>query len=293
LYPHILAKRLGHVIDLKKLGKWAVVTGSTDGIGKGYAKELAKRGLNVFLISRNEERLQATAEEIRKVALPNVEIKTLSIDFGKANADTYKTTITDALKDLEIGILVNNVGQSYLYPEEFLKVRGGSEEWLQNLLAVNCNSTMQMTRIVLPAMIAREKGAIINVASSMAMSPAPLLTVYSACKVFVDYFTRGIRSEYASSGVIFQGVYPFYVATKMTGALKRSFWVAVPDEFASGALDTVGVVDFTCGSFAHEILGIGFNLIPSFILTTGIRNALKTNRDKFLRWEQKQNKKDD
>jgi 17beta-estradiol 17-dehydrogenase / very-long-chain 3-oxoacyl-CoA reductase len=286
LYPHILAKRLGHVIDLKTLGKWAVITGATDGIGKGYAVELAKRGLNVFLISRSEDRLKATAEEIRKAA-PNVETKYLVVDFGLANAHTYQTTITEALKDIEIGVLVNNVGMSYPYPEELLKIRGGNEEYIQTIIGVNCNSAVQMAKVVLPAMVAREKGAIVNISSSMAFNPAPYLTIYSACKAFVDFFTRGLRSEYADSGVIIQGVYPFYVATKMSG-VKSSFWNATPEEFAISALDTIGVVDFTCGYFAHEILGIVMNLVPSFLLTVVLKKALKDTRGRFLRKEQKQ-----
>jgi len=287
LYPHVLAKRLGHVIELKSLGKWAVVTGSTDGIGKGYARQLAKRGLNIFLISRNEERLNATEEEIRQIA-PNVEIRKLAIDFGKADAAAYQTTIADALKDIEIGILVNNVGMSYPYPEELLKVHGGNEEYFQQMVSVNCLSALQMTRLVLPAMIAREKGAIVNVASSLAFNPAPYLTVYSACKVFMDYMSRGLRSEYADSGVIFQVVYPFYVATKMSGMVKKSFFVAEPDEFAADALNTVGIVDMTCGCLSHELQGVGVNLLPSFLLTILLKKALKGVQVKFLRREQRQ-----
>jgi len=287
LYPHVLAKRLGHVIDLKTLGKWAVVTGSTDGIGKSYAKELARRGLNVFLMSRNKERLNATVEEIRKIA-PNVETKIFVIDFGEADAHFYQTAVTEALKNLEIAILVNNVGMGYPYPEEFLKIRGGDEKFLQTLITVNCTAAVQMTRVILPAMLARKKGAIVNVASGQAFSPAPYMTVYAACKSFIDYFTRGIRSEYAGSGVIFQVVYPFFVATKLSGMVKRTFWIAIPDEFASAALDTVGVVDATCGSFSHELQGVGVNILPKCIRIMVFKKSLKDVRDKFLRKEQKQ-----
>lgn len=287
LYPHILAKRLGHVIDLKTLGKWAVITGATDGIGKSYAKQLAKRGLNVFLISRSEDKLQATADEIKKLT-PNVEVKTLAIDFGKVNAKTYQTTIKDALKDLEIGVLVNNVGMSYTYPEQLLKIRGGGPEFLDTMVSVNCLSAIQMTQLVLPEMVSRKKGAIINIASSLALSPAPYVTVYSASKAFVDYFTQGLRVEYSDSGVIFQVVYPFFVSTNMTGNVKKSFFTAVPDEFAASALNTVGIVDMTCGCLSHELEGVVMRLVPTFLLTILLKNQLKTMRAKWLRREQKQ-----
>lgn len=66
LYPFVVARILGLGVDVRKLGEWAVVTGGTDGIGKAYAIELAKRGLKIFLLSRNSEKLQAVAKEIRK-----------------------------------------------------------------------------------------------------------------------------------------------------------------------------------------------------------------------------------
>jgi 17beta-estradiol 17-dehydrogenase / very-long-chain 3-oxoacyl-CoA reductase len=288
LYPHVLAKRLGHLIDLKKLGKWAVITGATDGIGKAYAKELAKRGLNVFLISRNEERLKATADEIRESS-PTVEVKTLAIDYAKANAAVFQKTIREALKDLEIGVLINNVGMSYPYPEEFLKIRGGGEEFNQDMVSVNCLSAVQMIQSILPAMVARQKGAVVNISSSLGLHPAPYITVYSACKAFVDFISRGLRSEYADSGVIIQVVYPFFVATKMSGATtkNKSFLIAEPNEFASAALDTVGIVDMTCGCLSHELEGVVLNLLPSFLVTVILKKNLKAMRDKWLRREQR------
>jgi len=287
VYPHLLAKRLGHLIDLKSLGQWAVVTGATDGIGKGYAKQLAKRGLNVVLISRNAEKLQAVAEEIHAFA-PNIETKTLAIDFTTADAQVYEKTITDALKDIEIGVLVNNVGMSYPFPEQVLKIRNGGHEYLQNMVYVNCLSALQMIKVVMPSMVARGKGAVVNISSATAMNPSPYLTVYSACKIFVDYLSRGLRSEYADSGVIVQVVHPFYVSTKMSGMRRKSFFIADPDEFAASALNTVGVVDITSGCFSHELQSILVGAVPSFLVTVMMKRAMMDTRGKFLRKEQKQ-----
>lgn len=65
-YPFVIARILGLGVNVRKLGEWAVVTGSTDGIGKAYAIELAKRGLKIFLMARNPEKLKAVTNEIRK-----------------------------------------------------------------------------------------------------------------------------------------------------------------------------------------------------------------------------------
>jgi len=292
LYPHVLAKSLGHVINVKTLGKWAVVTGATDGIGKGYAKELAKRGVNVYLISRSEEKLQATADEISK-ASPNVEIKTLAIDFQRASPEDYRTTIADELMKIEIGILVNNVGMSYTFPEELTKVENG-EEFLQNILLVNCASAMQMTRLVLPQMLERKKGAIIAISSAASFGPMPLLSVYSATKILLDYFSRGVAMEYADSGIFFQVVHPFYVVTKMSGLSRSSFWAPDPDRYAVNALDTVGILDSTSGCLSHDIQRFGMKLVlkvlPERMFAAKVKQDLEKMKQRYFRNLEKGNK---
>jgi len=269
-----------------------VVTGSTDGIGKGYAKVLAKRGVSVFLISRSEEKLKSTADEITKTN-PNVEVKTLAIDFQKVTPAVYSTTISDALKGLEIGILVNNVGMSYACPTELMEITDG-DEVLQNLVQVNCTSVLQMTRVVLPSMLARKKGAVITISSAASFTPIPLLTAYSASKIFADYVGRGLKGEYANSGVIFQVVHPLYVTTKLSGIKRASFWTPNADKYANCALNTLGVVDSTSGCLSHEIQRIGFKLmiavLPAAKLLSNIRKENKKIRAKYLKKQENENK---
>jgi len=292
-YPHVIAKLLGHTLDLKTLGKWAVVTGATDGIGKGYAKELAKRGINVYLISRSEEKLKATADEIRK-ASPNAEIRTLSIDFQHATPQLYRTTVTNAFKDLEIGILINNVGMAYAFPEELHKVENG-EDFLQNIVLVNDVSALQMTRLILPEMLKRRKGAIVNISSAAGFAPMPLITVYSATKVFLDFLTRGLSYEYAETGLIFQVVNPFYVVTKMSGLRKPSFLAPDPDSYAANALDTIGLVTETSGCFSHDLqrvaMKLAISILPSSTLGFRSKQALKQISANYIRAEERKAKK--
>ncbi|KAL6444120.1 hypothetical protein ACFW04_001809 [Cataglyphis niger] len=90
-------------VDLRiKFGEWAVVTGSTDGIGKAYAKELAKRNINLILISRNLEKLESTKEEILLIN-PNIEVKVITADFTEGENAFIK--IRSQLQDIPIGIL--------------------------------------------------------------------------------------------------------------------------------------------------------------------------------------------
>ncbi|KAM5171244.1 17-beta-hydroxysteroid dehydrogenase type 3-like isoform 2-T2 [Mantella aurantiaca] len=96
--------------DLTKYGGWAVITGATDGIGKSYAKELAKMGFNVVLISRTLEKLKKVAAEIEQQS--GCKAKIIQADFT-GGAEIYPK-IEEGLKDMDIGILVNNVGMAHV-----------------------------------------------------------------------------------------------------------------------------------------------------------------------------------
>lgn len=96
-------------VNVKSYGKWAVVTGCTDGIGKAYAEQLAKRGLSIVLISRTLEKLNEQAKELQDRF--KVETKVIAADFTEPNS--IYPNIRTQLADLDIGILVNNVGMSY------------------------------------------------------------------------------------------------------------------------------------------------------------------------------------
>ena len=102
IYPFFIATPC----NLKTLAgtPWALVTGSTDGIGKAYAIELAKKGFNLVLISRSAEKLEAVSSEIRTLAL-SIDVRTITFDFVTANVSDYEEKIFATLHGIEIGIL--------------------------------------------------------------------------------------------------------------------------------------------------------------------------------------------
>lgn len=187
----IYARLLRPGKNIKKVyGSWAVITGATDGIGKAMAFELARKGLNVFLISRSISKLNETCAEI-KAKYPSVEVKVLAIDYSDFNAEA-RSKVAEALAYIEVGVLVNNVGISYPFTKYFDELEDVNVE---QLIRLNVDSTTWMTRIVLPGMKSRRRGAIINIGSAAGVSTSPLLAQYGAAKSYIAMFTRALNYE--------------------------------------------------------------------------------------------------
>nr|XP_060620483.1 very-long-chain 3-oxoacyl-CoA reductase [Anolis sagrei ordinatus] len=243
------------------LGAWAVVTGATDGIGKAYTEELAKRGLKVVLISRSQEKLNQVASDIRDKF--KVETKTIVADFQ--DRETIYSNIKAGLEGLEIGILVNNVGVSYSYPESFLDVPD-LDKLIDNMININCISVCKMTQLVLPGMLKRSKGVIVNVSSISAVSPTPFLAVYSATKAFVNYFSHCLNVEYRRKGIIVQSLVPYLVVTNMSKLRKASLFRPMPGWFAKYAINTVGLESETAGYPYHELWVWLIHMLPRWVV---------------------------
>lgn len=260
LYENLLGPKLfGSSIRLKEMGSWAVVTGATDGIGKAYAKALAKKGLNVVLISRTRSKLEEVAKEIE--AESKVQTRIVTADFT-SGPEIYES-IRAETADLEVGILVNNVGMSYANPEYYLGLPD-QEKFISNIVTCNIFSVTRMCGLFLPGMVERRKGVVINISSLSAVIPAPLLTVYAASKAFVDKFSDDLATEYAHHGITVQSVLPGPVATNMS-KIRRPTWMScAPKTFVSSALATLGIARHTTGYYPHSLLQLSIDMIGLF-----------------------------
>ncbi|KAG5323138.1 HSDL1 protein, partial [Acromyrmex heyeri] len=253
-------------IDLRtKFGEWAVVTGSTDGIGKAYAKELAARNMNLILISRNLEKLYRTKDEMLLIN-PKIQVRIIAADFTEGK-DTF-TKIHSLLQDISVGILVNNVGKLHEYP---MYVGEIPEQELWDIINVNVGATTLMTRLVIEQMQKRRQGAIVNISSGSEFQPLPLMTVYAATKMYVKRFSDALRAEYSKFGVTVQHLSPLFVNTKMVAFSSKlqisSIFVPDATTYARNAIAILGKIDSSTGYWAHSIQKFIILMVPVWIRT--------------------------
>ncbi|KAI4368461.1 hypothetical protein MLD38_017017 [Melastoma candidum] len=249
--------------NLRKYGSWAVVTGCTDGIGKAFAFQFARKGLNLVLVGRNPGKLKEVSDSIT-AKFGKVEIRTVVVDFS-GDLDSGVGKIREAIDGFDVGVLVNNVGVSYPYARFFHEV---DEELLRNLIRVNVEGTTKVTQAVLPGMLKRKKGAIVNIGSGAAIviPSDPLYAVYAATKAYIDQFSRCLYVEYKKSGIDVQCQVPLYVATKMASIKRSSFFVPSADGYARAALRWIGYEPRCTPYWPHSLLwGLARSLPESAI----------------------------
>lgn len=165
--------------NLFEYGRWAVVTGPTDGIGKTYAFELARRGLNLVLVGRSPEKLSQVAAAI-KAQVPTADLRTAVVDLA-GDLATEMGRLESVIRGIEVGILVNNAGVINVDP---LYLHEMDETMLGSILKVNLVGMTEVLRTVLPGMLRRGRGTIINVSSGTAVvvPSFPFFSAYAATK---------------------------------------------------------------------------------------------------------------
>ncbi|KAF9624121.1 hypothetical protein IFM89_008059 [Coptis chinensis] len=253
--------------NLKSYGSWALITGSTDGIGKAFAFELGKKGLNLILVGRNSNKLQTVSIEIHTLS-PSIHIKIIVLDFAKDLSNGI-LAIEEMVQEIDVGVLVNNVGVTYPKAAYFHEVH---EEVLLNLLKVNVEGTTKVTRAVIGEMLKRKRGAIVNIGSgaSIVVPSHPLYAIYAATKAYIDQLSRCMYVEYKACGIDVQCQVPLYVATNMASkvaSIKRtSMFVPSPDAYAKAAIRCIGYGPRCTPYWAHSFQWFLASLLPENLL---------------------------
>jgi len=186
--------------------KTALVTGASSGLGAEFARQLARRGSNLILVARSTDRLRALAAEIEQTRPVRVEV--LPADLADRSA---VAAVAEHVRG-RVHLLVNNAGLGTYGP--FVDTDRDYEQILVNNAAL-----VALTRALLPDMLDRHAGGVLNVASTIAFQPGPYQAVYAATKAFVLSFTEALRVETRASGVRVLALCPGPVQTGFLTAL--------------------------------------------------------------------------
>ncbi|KAI1775529.1 short chain dehydrogenase [Hypoxylon cercidicola] len=225
--------------NLKKYGKkgtWAVVTGASDGLGKEFATQLAAKGFNLVLVSRTLSKLEALSQELES-KFSGLQTKVLDMDFS-ADDDADFARLAKLISGLDVGILINNVGQSHSIPVPFLLTE--SKE-LQDIITINCLGTLKVTQLVAPGMQSRKRGLILTMGSFGGWMPTPYLATYSGSKAFLQHWSSALAAELKPSNVDVQLCLSYLVTTAMSKVRRSSLLIPGPKQFVRAALGKVGL----------------------------------------------------
>ncbi|TVU15450.1 hypothetical protein EJB05_38971, partial [Eragrostis curvula] len=197
--------------------------------------------------------LAAVAAEI-KARHPGTRVRTFALDFA-ADAENLARNV-DAL-----GVLVNSAGSCYPYARYFHEV---DEALARDLVRLNVEALTRVTRALLPGMVARGRGAVVNIGSgASAILPSyPLYTIYAATKAYVEQFSRTLYVEYRSKGIDVQCQVPMYVATKMASIRNPGFFSPSPEAYARAAVRYIRYEPVCTPYWTHGVMWFLISLLP-------------------------------
>jgi short-subunit dehydrogenase len=242
---------------------WAIVTGASGGLGAAFTKTLARRNYSVLAVARSVEPLKKLAEEIRN---DGGVVETLAADL--ATPEGLNTVIRKAHALGDIELLVNNAGLST--SGDFLAQSADRE--IQSI-RVNVEALYTLTRNIVPAMVERKRGRILNVASVVGFQAIPYWTTYAATKAFVLSFGEGLAHELRHTGVRVVTVCPGFTKTSLyaesgvPGLAGRLLPHAEPDEVVRAALAACDRGQVICViGWANRLLTLAGAVTPRFLL---------------------------
>ena len=186
-----------------RFGPWALVTGASDGIGREMARELARRGLNLVLVARRQERLTSLAVELE--GKHKIICRVIATDLGERAAVEALLVETEPF-DIGIFVACAGFGTAGLFVDLPL-----ADEI--DMVEVNCTAVLSMTHTMARRFVQRGRGGIVLMSSIVAFQGVPYAATYAATKAFVQTLAEGIRPELALAGVDVIASAPAPVAT--------------------------------------------------------------------------------
>ncbi len=274
--PEVVQRRRSPFLDTAPPDATALVTGASSGIGAAFARRLARYGYHLVLHGRRQERLDALAEDLRQRY--GVRARTVNADLSREEGIQHVAALAEELAEAgALDILVNNAG--FGTTERFAELP--AERHLA-MLNVHVTASVCLTRAVLPGMLARRRGGVINVASVAGWFPLPGNVTYSATKRYLVNFSQALQMELWGSGVFVQALCPGFTFSEFhdappfravgfrRDAVPSVLWQSA-EQVVEASLNQLGSGEVICVPGAHN---------RALVLLSGLlpRSAVQTAR---------------
>lgn len=242
-------------LPMKRFKGWVCITGGSDGIGLGIAKDLAKNGVNLVLVSRSKEKL-----ENAKSILSSYQCEVALVQANLASCDlNYLKSVMEKIKRFEITGLINCAGISYGC---FFHMHKQAD--LINMLNLHTWPIVLFSKEF-------ENAWIVNVSSTAGVTPSPILTVYSATKAFIHNFTEVLSTERKNVLSYRCG----FVDTEMTRSVKYKPYMIKPSEVSNFLLPCISHKSSTFGHWKHWFMGTALTVLPNHFTTMNLLHIVK------------------
>lgn len=264
-------------------GAWALVTGSTNGMGLAFAHQFAHHGLNVIIHGRNAEKLERVRKELT-ISNPNILVRALVADASDA-LDMKKNieAMTSALSDLPgpLTVLVNNVGGLGMIPGMYRALENYSHADVDEVIDLNLRFTTQLTRSLLPILGRSTPSLILNTGSFAGISGVPCMAAYSGVKAYIHAWSVALTRELKLRATNIDCLGLIVANVTETSHLKEPSSFMVPDAttFAKSALSRVGcgrplIVPYIGHAFLHLFVQSMFEPLQSLFFRQHIADEI-------------------
>jgi 17beta-estradiol 17-dehydrogenase / very-long-chain 3-oxoacyl-CoA reductase len=243
---------------------------------------LAERGFNVVLLSRREDTLRAVARKVEEEF--GCSTRVVAADATQTDSESL-SRIVASVSDLQLTVLVNNVGLNTRLPETLVDT---PEEMVERQLNVNMKFPTKLTRLLIPLLRRQRRSLVINVSSIAKDIPGPLMAIYAGCKAYNDAWSRSLSVELAADGIDVQCYSPGYVLSAGNPLKEESLRVISARKHARLALDKLGAQMTITAYWVHRIMQLLPMWMPERMAGATVLDFMRGERKRILAEERAQ-----
>jgi 17beta-estradiol 17-dehydrogenase / very-long-chain 3-oxoacyl-CoA reductase len=265
---------------------YALITGSSAGIGLGFAHHLLKLGFGVILLAHKQDELEEARTQLHAATSSAANIKLLCLDAMTVKPADLETALASVSK-LPISILVNNIGSLPVNPPHFRHLWEYSAEELDNTISLNNRFMVQITRIMMPVLTANKRPSLIVNLSSGGRIGLPWLAIYCATKAFCSSFSRSIDRDAKAAGYAVDSIAIIPGDVHSQGNSEALHWGApMAIDFAGMAVNRIdtavsrGMLEIF-PFWLHELEMAVLELLPESIKQKALSEGMAAKRDAY------------